>query len=201
MNVDEVKLTLTVLLNETVSLPCDITSDKRPAPLASTRRQKDWNENEPRSHGSRDDGNGIDFNTDTGTQEDERTSESQEGERIALWRLRGGGKTGNRRVGEGSDGKNGPTGETSVPVIFLWYKGESPEPFYSYDLRAHGKGRHWSDETKFGRRVHFSLTPAYVLTMTAVRSSDAGVYRCRVDYDRGPSKTMALNLHVVGESE
>ena len=69
----------------------------------------------------------------------------------------------------------------------------------SYDLREDGEGRHWSDESIFGSRAHFSVTSAYLLTLRGVQREDAGLYRCRVDYESGPSRTAAVQLKVVGK--
>ncbi|XP_066963446.1 nephrin-like [Macrobrachium rosenbergii] len=85
-----------------------------------------------------------------------------------------------------------------VAVIILWYKGASPAPFYSYDLRQPESGRHWSDETVLGQRAFFdpTLNPPS-LKVTPVRSLDQDTYRCRVDYERGPSKTSTVLLVVI----
>ncbi|XP_050733792.1 nephrin-like isoform X2 [Eriocheir sinensis] len=88
-------------------------------------------------------------------------------------------------------------GLADVALIVLWYRGASPAPFYSYDLRQTG-GRHWSDETVFGQRAQFDLklTPPS-LRVSPVRPSDQDTYRCRVDYEHGPSKTSTVHLAVI----
>ncbi|XP_042204007.1 nephrin-like [Homarus americanus] len=88
-------------------------------------------------------------------------------------------------------------GMADVAIIVLWYRGASPAPFYSYDLRQTG-GRHWSDETVFGQRAQFDLKvnpPS--LRVRPVRSGDQDTYRCRVDYEHGPSKTSTVHLAVI----
>ncbi|KAG7156453.1 Nephrin-like 15 [Homarus americanus] len=67
----------------------------------------------------------------------------------------------------------------------------------NYDLRQTG-GRHWSDETVFGQRAQFDLKvnpPS--LRVRPVRSGDQDTYRCRVDYEHGPSKTSTVHLAVI----
>lgn len=73
--------------------------------------------------------------------------------------------------------------------------------FSSYDLRQTG-GRHWSDETVFGQRAQFDLklTPPS-LRVRPVRPGDQDTYRCRVDYEHGPSKTSTVHLAVIGEAQ
>ncbi|XP_069172685.1 protein turtle isoform X1 [Procambarus clarkii] len=88
-------------------------------------------------------------------------------------------------------------GMADVAIIVLWYRGASPAPFYSYDLRQSG-GRHWSDETVFGQRAKFDLKvnpPS--LRVHPVRPGDQDTYRCRVDYERGPSRTSTVHLAVI----
>lgn len=71
---------------------------------------------------------------------------------------------------------------------------------FSYDLRQHGGGRHWSDDSVFGRRAQFeSRRHPLSLTVNFVRPEDEGIYRCRVDFERGPSKTFIIKLNVVGK--
>ncbi|XP_063872675.1 nephrin-like [Scylla paramamosain] len=84
-----------------------------------------------------------------------------------------------------------------VAHIVLWYRGAAPAPFYSYDQRQTG-GRHWSDETVFGQRAQFDLklTPPS-LRVRPVRPGDQDTYRCRVDYEHGPSKTSTVHLAVI----
>ncbi|RZF42823.1 hypothetical protein LSTR_LSTR003647, partial [Laodelphax striatellus] len=81
----------------------------------------------------------------------------------------------------------------------IWYKDESNSPFYSVDLRGRdvASGKHWADAT-LGGRGHYSVeTPRSYLTLTKVQPSDAGSYKCRVDFDHSPTRNSLLNLTVI----
>ena len=58
----------------------------------------------------------------------------------------------------------------------------------------------WSDKTVLQDRaiLDVSSDPAR-LTVKDIRESDAGVYRCRVDFFRQPTKTTWVTLIVVGK--
>ena len=74
-------------------------------------------------------------------------------------------------------------------------------PNFSYDLRQHGGGLHWSDDSVFGHRAQFeSRRHPLTLSVDPVKSKDQGIYRCRVDFERGPSKTYSVKLIVIGKS-
>lgn len=73
---------------------------------------------------------------------------------------------------------------------------------FSYDSRDKSlkEASHWSDDKTVGGRVSFELGsklyPAR-LTLQAVKDSDGGLYRCRVDFKKSPTRNHNVNLTVL----
>ncbi|XP_052756546.1 hemicentin-1-like [Galleria mellonella] len=84
--------------------------------------------------------------------------------------------------------------------MVLWFKEADGEPIYSYDVRGRlaSQPRLWSSITGFGTRAYFraAASPA-VLFVDNVMSSDAGIYRCRVDFKNSPTRNLRLNFTVI----
>lgn len=66
------------------------------------------------------------------------------------------------------------------------------------------EGRHWFDTETISNRLEFHLrgyngdTNTSYLTLSDVVASDAGVYRCRVDFKMSPTRNARVNLKVYG---
>ncbi|XP_037786540.1 nephrin-like [Penaeus monodon] len=89
---------------------------------------------------------------------------------------------------------------TDRVILVLWYKDGIGTPIYSYYSRGKdmSKPRDWSDKKTLGDRGHFDLksSPA-ALVLDNVRASDEGIYRCRVDFKKSPTRNARTNLTVI----
>ncbi|KAF2368176.1 Immunoglobulin V-set domain [Trinorchestia longiramus] len=84
-------------------------------------------------------------------------------------------------------------------VLVLWYKDGIGTPIHSHDSRrTGGRTQEWSDMKTFGERVRFDLlsTPSS-LVLERLKTEDAGLYRCRVDFKRSPTRNARANLTVI----
>ena len=86
----------------------------------------------------------------------------------------------------------------------LWYKGEDGEPIYTFDARSSAElephNHHWSEEEPRGLGSRASLVtsphPAQ-LVIVGVKESDAGVYRCRVDFKTSQTRNSFVTLAII----
>ncbi|XP_028031278.1 hemicentin-1 [Bombyx mandarina] len=86
-------------------------------------------------------------------------------------------------------------------VMVLWFKeSDGDQPLYSYDIRGRSQSQPklWSSPTVFANRAFFrgTATPA-VLMLDNVMATDAGVYRCRVDFKNSPTRNLKVNFTVI----
>jgi len=93
-----------------------------------------------------------------------------------------------------------PPNPSEVVYLVLWYRGDAGEPLYSYDAR-HGSwnlGARWSDDSQFGSRAYFQLSSSPAeLRIEDIKNSEAGVYRCRVDFKSAPTRNSLVNLTII----
>ncbi|KAI4475996.1 hypothetical protein M0804_013942 [Polistes exclamans] len=84
--------------------------------------------------------------------------------------------------------------------LVLWYREDLGAPVYSVDARNRNFGRveKWSDDTEFSGRAYFmpDQKPA-MLGVDHIREEDAGIYRCRVDFQIGQTRNYKVNLTVI----
>lgn len=74
--------------------------------------------------------------------------------------------------------------------------------FHSYDARgaAIGKGSHWADDVTLNSRGYFKAKPnPSILSIDSTKSLDSGVYRCRVDFHKSPTRNSKVNLTIISK--
>ncbi|XP_068232063.1 nephrin-like [Palaemon carinicauda] len=84
--------------------------------------------------------------------------------------------------------------------LVLWFKEGLTTPIYSYDVREllGGQPKHWWDAELLGSRAYFNAgsSPSHLL-LQGLTKDDAGLYKCRVDFQRAPTRNTRINLTVV----
>ncbi|CAO1439809.1 unnamed protein product [Diamesa tonsa] len=84
-------------------------------------------------------------------------------------------------------------------ALVIWYKEGQTTPIYSYDARdsnALDGGSHHGGNQSGKYYFNTSLNPA-TFTVTHLQSEDEGIYRCRVDFLRSPTKNSKIQLVVI----
>ncbi|XP_045033828.1 hemicentin-1 isoform X1 [Daphnia magna] len=94
---------------------------------------------------------------------------------------------------------------SSVPgdyvLLVLWYKDGETMPFYSVDAR--GKymkdAQHWSDDKMmlYGRAHLKANSDKVRLILEPVLREDEGIYKCRVDFKKSPTRHYRIHLAVI----
>ncbi|XP_014604552.1 PREDICTED: nephrin-like [Polistes canadensis] len=91
------------------------------------------------------------------------------------------------------------TREDRVYMV-LWFRDYAVKPIYSFDVRgrAFNKALNWSDSNAVGPRAYFMTgTKPAALSLEAVQLDDEGIYRCRVDFKKSPTRNFQVNLTVI----
>ena len=96
----------------------------------------------------------------------------------------------------------------SVPgdrvLIVLWYKDGYGKPLYSFDLReysAESEGLLWANEDSGDiprAQLNVKSQPTAFLSLLGVEERDSGIYRCRVDFKKSPTRFWKVDLTVIG---
>ncbi|KAK6638619.1 hypothetical protein RUM43_006886 [Polyplax serrata] len=90
--------------------------------------------------------------------------------------------------------------EGDAVVIVLWYREDLGTPIYTVDTRDRSilQADRWSADNVFANRAYFmpDKVPAE-LGVDHVKESDAGVYRCRVDFRKAQTRNTRVNLTVI----
>ncbi|KAK0081702.1 hypothetical protein PV325_011682 [Microctonus aethiopoides] len=83
--------------------------------------------------------------------------------------------------------------------MVLWFRGNSSKPIYSIDVRGRSFNRalNWSDEMVRPRARFVTVSQPAALILEAIALHDEGIYRCRVDFRKSPTRNFQVNLTVI----
>ncbi|XP_023319737.1 protein turtle homolog A [Eurytemora carolleeae] len=83
-------------------------------------------------------------------------------------------------------------------LLVLWYKDGYGKPLYSFDLRnIQGKADViWASELRDRVNLNIKSDPTAFLTFMGVEEQDKGMYRCRVDFKKSPTRFRDVNLSI-----
>ncbi|XP_067633168.1 uncharacterized protein side-V [Eurosta solidaginis] len=84
--------------------------------------------------------------------------------------------------------------------LVIWYRQGNVKPIYTFDAR--GRPLHqaipWADENVFKNKAHFYYdTNPPALRIKNIQTSDAGLYKCRVDFHKSPTRNWRINVTVL----
>ncbi|XP_062129789.1 uncharacterized protein LOC133841379 isoform X1 [Drosophila sulfurigaster albostrigata] len=84
--------------------------------------------------------------------------------------------------------------------LVIWYRQGNVKPIYTFDAR--GRPLHqaipWADENVFNKKAHFYYdTNPPALRIKNIQTSDAGLYKCRVDFHKSPTRNWRINVTVL----
>nr|XP_053634411.1 nephrin-like [Cherax quadricarinatus] len=89
--------------------------------------------------------------------------------------------------------------EDDHPVLVMFYSNDSGTPIYTVDMRNRriSQPKH-QPLSVLKNRAKFNMTPGYSgLKLETVWSSDDGLYRCRVDFKKSPTRNSRIYLTVI----
>ena len=90
-----------------------------------------------------------------------------------------------------------PVEDDNVNLV-LWYKDGFGKPLFGFDLRrATDKNQPLTSPTSARAQFNPRSSPTAVLSLFGVRENDTGVYQCRVDFKRSPTRYWKVNLTVI----
>ncbi|XP_055908823.1 hemicentin-1 isoform X2 [Eupeodes corollae] len=94
-----------------------------------------------------------------------------------------------------------PTEQDSVKLL-LWFKDTTGIPLYSLDSRGGNVklAPHSAIASDLGQRLFFSIgddPKESRLQISDVKTTDGGVYRCRIDFFNSPTRNFRINLTLV----
>lgn len=87
--------------------------------------------------------------------------------------------------------------------LVIWYKEGQSTPIYSYDVRHTeqlDKGSHHEGNGSLNGRSHFNTTILPSFVITNIKGQDNGLYRCRVDFIKSPTRNIKIQLSVIGKN-
>ncbi|XP_034650712.1 uncharacterized protein LOC117890135 [Drosophila subobscura] len=84
--------------------------------------------------------------------------------------------------------------------LVIWYRQGNVKPIYTFDAR--GRPLHqaipWADDTVFNKKAHFHYdTNPPALRIKNIQTVDAGLYKCRVDFHKSPTRNWRINVTVL----
>lgn len=90
---------------------------------------------------------------------------------------------------------------SSHTLICCQIKPEIQFPIYRLDARGRSleQAVHWADQNVFTTKPHFFYdTHPPALRVRSIEQKDAGIYRCRVDFQHSPTRNWRIQLSVSG---
>ncbi|XP_015191798.1 PREDICTED: hemicentin-1-like isoform X2 [Polistes dominula] len=82
-------------------------------------------------------------------------------------------------------------------ILVVWYKNDMT-PIYSYDMRGKHLEKHWKNKEHLNEFTHFRMnTDPAMLIINSVEEKDEGDYRCRVDFNKSPTRNSRIYLTII----